>query len=213
VGSKGRGYREPRRRGFGDTDFSPPGDRGFGGRSLDFITSRPSAPPGQAVGATVKWFNPEKGFGFVSIEGREDAFLHGSALERSGHASVQPGTTLRVKIEHGQKGLQVSEVLEVDASTATPEARRGVPRQGGPRIDKSGPAPGPTVQIEGVVKWFSSDKGFGFVEAAGGGKDVFVHISALQRSGLTNLADRQRVIMDVRESQKGREAVKVRLVE
>ena len=58
-----------------------------------------------------------------------------------------------------------------------------------------------------------SIKGTGFAAAASGGKDVFVHISALQRSGLTNLSDGQSVIMDVRESQKGREAVKVRLVE
>jgi CspA family cold shock protein len=165
----------------------------------------------------VKWFNPEKGFGFVAIEGAGDAFLHAAVLERSGHGAVQPGTTLQVRTEQGQKGQQVSEVLEVDASTATgdagPGSRSAERRPASSRGPNSQVPLGQTVPIEGTVKWFSADKGFGFVVADNGGKDVFVHVSALRRSGIASLAEGQRVMMDVRQGQKGPEAAALRLAE
>jgi CspA family cold shock protein len=48
----------------------------------------------------------------------------------------------------------------------------------------------------GKVKWFDARKGFGFIEPEGGGSDVFVHISAVERAGLSNLAEGQRVSFD-----------------
>jgi cold shock protein len=62
------------------------------------------------------------------------------------------------------------------------------------------------------VKWFNAEKGFGFIARDDGGKDVFVHISALERSGLTSLAEGQPVIVDVVEGRKGLEAARVRLI-
>ena len=61
------------------------------------------------------------------------------------------------------------------------------------------------------MKWFNSDRGYGFV-ALDGGTDVFVHVSALERSGLTGLAEGQPVIVDVVEGRKGPEAARVRLI-
>ncbi len=57
----------------------------------------------------------------------------------------------------------------------------------------------------GTVKWFNSTKGFGFIEPQGGGKDVFVHITAVQAAGLTGLDDNQKVSYDV-VSERGKEA-------
>jgi CspA family cold shock protein len=56
----------------------------------------------------------------------------------------------------------------------------------------------------GTVIWFNTTKGYGFIAPDGGGKDVFVHISAVERSGLTGLADNQKVEYDLKEGRDGR---------
>ncbi len=58
----------------------------------------------------------------------------------------------------------------------------------------------------GTVKWFNSTKGFGFIAPDTGGKDVFVHISAVERAGLTGLKDDQKVTFDVEAGRDGRES-------
>ncbi len=57
----------------------------------------------------------------------------------------------------------------------------------------------------GTVKWFNATKGFGFIQPEGGSKDVFVHISAVQRSGLDTLTEGQRVSFDV-VTERGKQA-------
>ena len=58
----------------------------------------------------------------------------------------------------------------------------------------------------GTVKWFNSTKGFGFIAPEEGGKDVFVHISAVERAGLTGLADNQKVEFELEAGRDGRES-------
>jgi len=58
----------------------------------------------------------------------------------------------------------------------------------------------------GTVKWFNASKGFGFIEPEGGKRDVFVHISALERAGLTSLEDGAKVTFDVEAGRDGRES-------
>ncbi|WP_121630541.1 cold-shock protein [Tropicibacter alexandrii] len=58
----------------------------------------------------------------------------------------------------------------------------------------------------GTVKWFNSTKGFGFIQPESGGKDVFVHISAVERSGLTGLADNQKVSYELQTGRDGKES-------
>ena len=58
----------------------------------------------------------------------------------------------------------------------------------------------------GTVKWFNTTKGYGFIAPEDGGKDVFVHISAVERSGLTGLADNQKVTFDIKPGRDGRES-------
>jgi CspA family cold shock protein len=175
-------------------------------------------PTGPAVSATVKWFNPEKGFGFVELkDGSGDAFLHVAVLEAAGHGAVSPGATLLVHKGQGQKGAQVTQVLEVDDSTAAPEApRQDRPRAaagagggsfGGPRLRDDQIAS--ATEMTGTVKWYNPAKGFGFVAVEDGGKDVFVHASVLERSRVAMLQDGQPVTLRVVQGQKGREAVEI----
>jgi CspA family cold shock protein len=58
----------------------------------------------------------------------------------------------------------------------------------------------------GTVKWFNTTKGFGFITPETGGKDVFLHISALEKSGMTTLNDDQKVTFDVEAGRDGRES-------
>lgn len=58
----------------------------------------------------------------------------------------------------------------------------------------------------GTVKFFNAVKGFGFIEQDGGGKDVFVHVSALERTGLRALAEGQKVIFDLERDRQGRDS-------
>jgi cold shock protein len=218
---KGNDRRTPRRRGFDDDNFAPdwgaPPPRFFGGEGGSRPPRAPMAPAGPPIAGKVKWFNATKGFGFVELgDGSGDAFLHVAVLERSGSGPVEPGTTLKVTVSQGAKGAQVAEVLEVDASTATPQARGvgGGGFGGGPRAGGARPPRGPvgeTVELMGKVKWYNPTKGFGFVSVDDGGKDVFVHASALQASGLADLAEGQQVRMQVAQGQKGREAVRINL--
>ena len=59
---------------------------------------------------------------------------------------------------------------------------------------------------QGTVKWFNATKGFGFIEPDDGGKDVFVHISAVERSGLTGLNDGQKLTFDLEAGRDGRQS-------
>jgi cold shock protein len=66
---------------------------------------------------------------------------------------------------------------------------------------------------QGTVKWFNSEKGFGFIEAEGSGPDVFVHFSAITGSGYRSLDEGQRVEFDITQGQKGPQAENVRVID
>ncbi|HLO77368.1 MAG TPA: cold shock domain-containing protein [Magnetospirillum sp.] len=163
------------------------------------------------VTATVKWFNASKGFGFVApSDGTPDAFLHISALERAGLSQVAEGTTIVCDLGQGNRGPQVVTVHEVDSTTATPRAPRAGGMGGG--MGGGGFDRGPSETVEGVVKFFSAEKGFGFVQTDQGGKDVFVHIKALERSGIKALESGQRVRVTTTLGQKGPQADTVAII-
>ena len=236
-----RSARSPRRGGF-DDDFGAPapsfGDRSRGGAPFGGggapAGGGGGAPRSQVIAsgpdvdASVKWFNPEKGFGFVELaDGTGDVFLHANALSQSGHETVSQGATLRVKIGQGPKGRQVAEVLSVDESTAQARPAARTPRPGGfggpPGAGAAGggfrpgggaggrrtPDLSAAEEMIGTVKWYNATKGFGFITPQSGGKDIFVHASALERSGLTSLTEGQTARVQVVQGMKGPEAAAI----
>jgi len=161
------------------------------------------AQTGRRVEAKVKWFNAAKGFGFVALsDGSPDAFLPMAILRRAGYEDVREGASITCEVGAGAKGPLVVNVLNIDNSTAVPaSAPAGRPSGGRP-----------AQALEGAVKWFEPDKGYGFISPDGGGKDIFVHITALRRSGVTTLGPGQRVRVDVVDGKKGLEADRITLI-
>jgi CspA family cold shock protein len=164
---------------------------------------REDAPAGRVVDGKVKWFNASKGFGFVTMEdGSQDAFLPMAVLRRAGYEDVREGASVTCEVGAGAKGPLVTNILNLDLSTAA------APREDG--LDRREPRPSTT--LDGAVKWFEPDKGYGFISPDGGGKDVFIHVTALRRSGVTALEPGQRVRMEVVDGRKGLEADRLTLI-
>jgi CspA family cold shock protein len=104
----------------------------------------------------------------------------------------------------------VARVVSVDSSSAVERPRR--PFSNAPRPPRRAPPDlSNAVTLEGRVKWFNETKGFGFVAVEDGGKDIFVHISALNAAGIAHLDEGQPVNMRVVDTPRGREAVSIAL--
>jgi len=129
-------------------------------------------------------------------DGSPDAFLHVSVVERSGHQTLPQGATIVCDLCASQKGPQVATVYRVESP---PEA---APHDEG----------GAATEVEGTVKFYNGEKGFGFVVPDGGSKDVFVSARVLERAGIQNLEPEQRVRMMTRMGQKGPMADSVELM-
>jgi CspA family cold shock protein len=147
------------------------------------------------VDAVVKWFNAEKGFGFVEIaDGSGDAFLHIGVLQNAGHDTVAPETKLRVQVGQGHKGRQVTAVLELDTSTAASRPRMS------PNVGRREVQPRHSFQVPRHGEWFNG-QGLRLCRRRGRRQDVF-RISIVERAGIQ--APRQQVWMRVVETEGSR---------
>ena len=169
------------RGGFGGGDRGPPRGGGM---------------PAQVVGTgqgKVKFFNAQKGFGFIQRdEGGEDVFVHISQVERAGLEGLAEGQELQFNlVDRGGKisaaDLQVvGDVIPVAQKTA------------GPQRELTGE------KATGTVKFFNSMKGFGFITRDDGKEDAFVHISAVERSGLPGINEGDRFEFDLEVDRRGK---------
>jgi CspA family cold shock protein len=160
----------------------------------------------------VKWFNGTKGYGFITLDNGGDAFCHASALQAAGHSDVPPGTTIICDLADSPRGMQVVTVHSVDTSTAEAPSR-------GPRRDGFGGAgfhhrdSGPSgPMVEGKIKFFNDQKGFGFVMPDSGSGDIYLHASALRRSGVQQVEPDQRIRYSTRQGNKGVEVDRVEIL-
>jgi CspA family cold shock protein len=158
-----------------------------------------------AVKARLKWFNVPKGFGFVEPEdGNYDAFLHVTTLKRAGVEKLGEGASLLCRIERGSDGARVTEIIEVlDAGESTEPLEQ-------PPLPET--SPDDYFYLTGTVKWYDPRKGFGFVLADDGLKDVFLHNNCLARCGLSMIEPGVSVQMNVRTTPKGREVVDIQFL-
>jgi CspA family cold shock protein len=182
-------------------------------------TSAQQLDEGERLAGKIKWFNRSKGFGFIIPEdGTSDVFLPLTVLERSGFGEAPDGAGIVFEWVQGPKGRAATQVLELDASTA--QARPQRERSFRPRDDGygdsggggGGGSGGATESLDGVVKWYDPARGFGFILPNDGGKDIFVHVTALRRSGIEGLDPGQPVRMMVSQARRGREASSIQLM-
>ena len=211
-GRRGRG--RDKRDGFGEEGFDPFADGGpprfggedwrgggayrggFGGGDRGGGAPRGGGMPAQVVGTgqgKVKFFNVQKGFGFIQRdEGGEDVFVHISQVERAGLEGLAEGQELQFNlVDRGGKisaaDLQVvGDVIPVAQKTA------------GPQRELTGE------KATGTVKFFNSMKGFGFITRDDGKEDAFVHISAVERSGLPGINEGDRFEFDLEVDRRGK---------
>ena len=196
---KYRDHREPRRRRHDDD----------GASSLEASEpsyfQRPSPLIADPVDAEVQWFNASKGFGFVKLPDGSEVFLPFRVLEAAGNLGIFEGSQLKVVVGETPRGSQVVQVIETGQGIAkSPSCDQ---------IGRSAPATATAnPEIEGTVKWYNAEKGFGFIAPDSGEKDVFVHASALARAGINVLAEGQKVFIECGPGKKGMEARNSRLV-
>ena len=167
------------------------GGRGFGGGGGGGM---PAQVIGEAKG-TVKFFNGQKGFGFiVRDDGGEDVFVHISAVEQAGLTGLAEGQPLAFTLVDRGGRVSASDLkIEGDALPVA-EAPRAPARQlTGERSS-------------GVVKFFNPMKGFGFIQRDDGQPDAFVHISAVERAGMTSLNEGDKLEFELEVDRRGKYA-------
>ncbi len=161
-------------------------DRGGGGRG---------GMPAQVVGTgrgTVKFFNSHKGFGFIQRdEGGDDVFVHISAVERAGLEGLAEGQELEFNLVDRGGKISASDLQVV--GDVIPVQKREAPQR-----ELTGE------KAVGTVKFFNTMKGFGFITRDDGEADAFVHISAVERSGLSSLNEGDRVEFDIEVDRRGK---------
>ncbi len=180
------------------------GGGGFGGGS------RGGGMPAQVIGegkGVVKFFNAQKGFGFVvRDDGGEDVFVHISAVEQAGLTGLAEGQPLEFTLV--DRGGRISATdLKIEGEPLPVSDGGGASRDAGPGGARGGPQRQLTGEkASGTVKFFNAMKGFGFIQRDDGQPDAFVHISAVERAGMTNLNEGDRLEFELEVDRRGKYA-------
>jgi len=175
------------------------GDQG-GGRGGGQNAGMPDQVVGESTGK-VKFFNAQKGFGFIVQDaGGEDVFVHISQVERAGLKGLAEGQGLKFSlVDRGGKvsasDIQIEGDL-IEVQDAAPREDRGGP----PKRELTGE------KASGTVKFFNSMKGFGFIQRDDGEPDAFVHISAVERAGMSGLEEGDKLEFELEVDSRGKTA-------
>jgi CspA family cold shock protein len=159
---------------------------------------------GARISATVKWYDPAKGYGFLEPpDDSPDIFCRKPALVAVGLDVLLAGATVDCETMQGHRGPEVSRIRAVDFSTASPNPAAGNES----RAERPGPAqaaaPVSGRRIRALVKWFTPDKGYGFLEPEDGSADVFCHLNDVQASGHETLPEGATVTCEIVPGDKG----------
>lgn len=189
----------------------------------------------------IVWYNDRKGYGFVEVTGVEasadaseppatsteaedpeneisesapppsdkvadvagllapqsEVFLHHSALDRFGLIGIFTGDKVKARVSKSQRGWVITDLISVERAQVKKLAAQAPPQPG---------------EVRGVVKFFNSEKGYGFVDVGDVGNDVFVHLRTLRNCGIHHLIEGQQLLLQITDDGKGPQAAEVRLM-
>ncbi|MCY4431522.1 MAG: cold shock domain-containing protein [Rhodospirillales bacterium] len=170
------------------------------------MTNPPSGPgAGTRITATVKWYDPAKGFGFlVPDDDLSDIYCRESALTAVGLATLLPEAAVACETATAARGPEVFRILSIDFSTAAPRTA-SLARPAANGQIAAGPD-GSAVsgrQSWAIVKWFDADKGYGFLEPEDGSADLFCHMTAVHASGRNTLPEGAAVTCAIVQGDRG----------
>ncbi len=205
-----RGRGRDKRDSFGDENFD--GYQGDSGPPVERYTrpesgqgggNRGGGMPDQVVGegtGKVKFFNAQKGFGFIVQDGGgEDVFVHISQVERAGLKGLAEGQGLRYSLVDRGGKVSASDI-SIEGDLIEVQERSSSGHDGTPRRELTGE------KATGTVKFFNSMKGFGFIQRDDGQPDAFVHISAVERAGMSGLEEGDKLEFELEVDQRGKTA-------
>lgn len=134
---------------------------------------------------TIKWFDGNKRYGFVILDGKEDAMLHVSSLQAHNITEIPAGSGVEVEVRETKRGLAVTSIIAIKpVEEGNYEAA--------------------------TVKWFNADRGYGFLTRGQGTPDVFIHAATLKAFHIKLELD-QEVMVVVEDSDHGPKVIRIKL--
>jgi CspA family cold shock protein len=169
------------------------------------LIARESQPDSDVRTGRVKWYDADRGYGFVVPDGGDrDILVHASCVKASGRASIPEGAHVSLRVVQGDRGLQAVELIDVEEEEPHYHEEEIRPSELAIELEGAGDL------VAARVKWFDKLKGFGFVNVFGDSADVFIHMETLRRCGFNDLMPGEGVAVRTVDGPRGLMAVEVR---
>ncbi len=163
----------------------------------------------ERIEAGVKWYNPTIGYGFLTPQDHStDVMVHFSHLDAIKCPYIVPGDQIICDVYSTRLGRQVSRIIDIKFESPEPRSLSSFYSEHFAPFD-----PESLEETEGVVKWFKTDKGYGFICPDDQTREIFFHVSVIRAAGYSFLNPGVRVFVKFSSTERGREARMLRVLD